>query len=47
VRRKFWDIRDNYPTPCQEILDLIAELYTVERLIPQELRACELFRFPT
>lgn len=37
VRRKFWDIRDNYPTPCQEILDLIAELYTVERLIPQEL----------
>jgi transposase len=37
VRRKFWEIRENYPTPCQEILDLIAELYTVERLVPKEL----------
>lgn len=37
VRRKFWEIRENYPASCQEILDLIAELYTVERLIPKEL----------
>jgi transposase len=37
VRRKFWEIRENYPESCREILDLIAELYTVERLIPKEL----------
>ena len=37
VRRKFWEIRENYPASCQEILDLIAERYTVERLIPKEL----------
>jgi transposase len=37
VRRKFWEIRENYPASCQEILELIAELYTVERLIPKEL----------
>lgn len=41
VRRKFWEIRENYPTSCQEILDLIAELYTVERLVPKELSEAE------
>ena len=31
VRRKYWKIQANYPTPCEEILDLIGELYLVER----------------
>jgi transposase len=34
VRRKFVEIEDNYPVACGEILDLIGQLYTVERLIP-------------
>ena len=37
MRRKFWEIRENYPASCQQVLDLIAELYTLERLIPKEL----------
>jgi transposase len=31
VRRKFVEAEDNYPDPCREILDLIRELYRVER----------------
>ena len=31
VRRKFVDAEDNYPDPCREILDLIRDLYLVER----------------
>ena len=33
VRRKFWEIRENDPKPCQEILDLIGELFAVEKLV--------------
>ena len=31
VRRKFVEAEDNYPDPCREILDLIRDLYLVER----------------
>jgi transposase len=31
VRRKFVDAEDNYPGPCREMLDLIRDLYLVER----------------
>lgn len=31
ARRKFADIEENYPTECKEILDLIEELFRVER----------------
>ncbi len=31
VRRKFVEAEDNYPDPCREILDLIRDLYRVER----------------
>jgi transposase len=34
VRRKFVEIEDNYPAECSEILDLIGQLYAVERLVP-------------
>ncbi|MFQ5757617.1 MAG: IS66 family transposase [Acidiferrobacterales bacterium] len=34
VRRKFIEIEDNYPVPCAEIVDLIGQLYAVERLVP-------------
>jgi transposase len=34
VRRKFVEIEDNYPEPCGQILDLIGQLYAVERLVP-------------
>ena len=36
VRRKFWEIRENYPKPCQEILDLMGELFAVEKLVPAD-----------
>lgn len=31
VRRKFVDAEPNYPSPCREMLDLIRDLYLVER----------------
>ncbi len=31
VRRRFFDIQENYPTECNEILDLIDKLFNVER----------------
>jgi len=31
VRRKFFDIRDNYPVDCEEILDLLEILFKIER----------------
>lgn len=31
ARRKFWDIRENYPKECDEILDLIKKLFAIER----------------
>lgn len=34
VRRKFIEIEANYPEACAGILDLIGELYAVERLVP-------------
>jgi len=34
VRRKFVEIADNYPAECSGILDLIGQLYAVERLVP-------------
>lgn len=30
ARRKFWDARSSYPTACEEILELIGNLYEVE-----------------
>lgn len=33
VRRKFIDIEENFPEPCRQILDLIGELYAVERSV--------------
>ncbi len=35
VRRKFVDIENNYPVESKEMLDLIGELYLVERELPQ------------
>ena len=45
VRRKFTDIEKNYPSECNEILDMIDELFHIERLANsyeelQELRGC-------
>jgi len=34
VRRKFVEIEQHYPRESKEILDLLAELYAVERLVP-------------
>ena len=34
VRRKFVEIEANYPAECSGILDLIGQLYAVERLVP-------------
>src|SRR3970282_1186998 len=34
VRRKFVEIEENFPVESKEILDLIAELYAVEALVP-------------
>lgn len=31
VRRRFVEIEESYPEPCGQILDLISELYTIER----------------
>lgn len=31
ARRKFTDIKENYPEKCKEILDLMDELYAIER----------------
>lgn len=36
VRRKYFEIRENYPAACKEILDLIAELYAAEKLVPSD-----------
>lgn len=34
ARRKFVEVEDHYPGPTKEILDLIGELYAIERLVP-------------
>jgi transposase len=34
VRRKFVDAEPHYPAPCGEVLDLIGQLYAVERSCP-------------
>ncbi len=44
VRRKFVAIEDQYPEECGEILDLIGELYAVERNIPPGASGDELRR---
>jgi transposase len=36
VRRKFLDIEESFPLACREILDLIAELYALERSVSEE-----------
>lgn len=36
LRRKYFEIRENYPFACKEILDLIGELYAVEKLVPSD-----------
>jgi len=35
ARRKFVEIEEHYPQPVREILDLIGELYAVEREVPR------------
>jgi transposase len=35
ARRKFVDVQDHYPAQCQQMLDLIGELYAVEREVRQ------------
>ena len=39
VRRKFLDAEPNYPDECKEALDLIGELYEVERQVPNPWKA--------
>src|SRR2546427_11576908 len=34
VRRKFIEAAAHYPAPCREVLDLIGQLYAVERGAP-------------
>jgi len=34
VRRKLIEAEPNYPEPCRVVLDLIGQLYTVERAVP-------------
>jgi len=34
VKRKFSEIAEQFPTACSEILELIGELYAVEKLVP-------------
>lgn len=34
VRRKFVEAEPHYPEPCQKVLDLIGELFAVEREVP-------------
>lgn len=34
VRRKFIEAEPHYPTPCREVLDLLGQLYAVEREVP-------------
>jgi len=36
VRREFVDIEKSFPTPCGEILDLIGELYAIEKPRPED-----------
>jgi hypothetical protein len=33
TRRKFEEIKDNFPSACQKILSLIGELYQIDRLV--------------
>jgi transposase len=35
ARRKFIEVEENFPEPCAEILDLIGQLYGVERKVPK------------
>ena len=35
VRRKFIEAEPNYPVPCAEALDLIGELFEIERKVPR------------
>jgi hypothetical protein len=37
VRRKFVEAEPHYPGPCAEVLDLIGQLYAVERECPASL----------
>jgi transposase len=39
VRRKFVEAEPHYPGPCAEVLDLIGQLYTVERECPTRVGA--------
>ncbi len=38
VRRKFVEIEDNFPLPCRQMIDLIGELYAVERSVRETVR---------
>jgi len=41
VRRHFIEIEQFYPEPCKELLDLIGELYAIERELPEDLDESE------
>jgi transposase len=41
VRRKFVEAEPHYPGPCTEVLDLIGQLYAVERECPQRVGAAD------
>jgi transposase len=37
VRRKFVEVQDNYPVACDQVLDLIRELYGVEKAVRESV----------
>jgi transposase len=41
ARRNFVDCESNFPVDCKQILDLIGELYEVERKVPKDLPEAE------
>jgi transposase len=41
VRRKFVEIQENFPLACEQILDLIGELYAVERSVRESTSGAE------
>ena len=41
VRRKFVEAEPHYPGPCAEVLDLIGQLYAVERECPPRVGAAD------
>ena len=44
VRRKFIELEPLYPEACDEVLDLIGELYGLEKTVPDTTESVELRR---